>query len=170
GIHNRGNFDLSQHQKFSGKDMTVFDEASKEKFIPLVVETSGGVDRALLALMVDAWHLYEKGRKGDGDPSADGETVLGIDMRLSAYDCAVLPLIKKEPLLKLAAKLVKQLRADGKSVFYDESGSIGRRYRRQDEVGTPVCYTVDFESIEGKTKGTVTARDRDTMKQKRVTL
>lgn len=166
GIANRGNYDLTQHQKFSGKDMTVFDEETKEKFIPWVIEPAGGVDRALLAVLLDAWQNFEKGRKGDGEE----ETVLGIDTRLSAYDCAVLPLIKKEPLLKFAEKLVKQLRAVGKTVFYDESGSIGRRYRRQDEIGTPVCYTIDFESIEGATKGTVTTRDRDTMKQKRVKI
>lgn len=164
GIHNRSNFDLTQHQKFSGKDMSVFDEETKEKFIPWVIETSGGVDRALLALLVDAWQYFEKGRKGEGEE----EIVLGIDKRLSAYDCAVLPLVKKELLIKFAEELVKKLRSEGKNVFYDASGSIGRRYRRQDEIGTPVCYTVDFESVEGKTKGTVTARDRDTMKQERL--
>jgi glycyl-tRNA synthetase len=166
GIANRGDFDLATHQKHSGKDMSVFDEETKEKFIPWVIEPAGGVDRALLAVMLDAWEYHEKGRQEAGE----AEVALNIDMRLSSYDCAVLPLIKKEPLLKFAAELVKKLRAQGKHVFYDESGSIGRRYRRQDEIGTPVCYTVDFESVEGKTKGTVTARDRDTMKQKRLSL
>lgn len=164
GIANRGNYDLTQHQKFSGKEMAVFDEETKEKYIPWVIEPAGGVDRTLLALLVDAWQNFEKGRKGEGEE----ETVLAVKPGLAAYDAAVLPLIKKEPLQKMADELVKKLRAEGKNVFYDESGSIGRRYRRQDEIGTPVCYTVDFESIEGKTKGTVTARDRDTMKQERV--
>ncbi len=166
GIHNRSDFDLTQHQKFSGKDMTVFDEETKEKFIPWVVETSGGVGRALLALLVDAWQVNEKGRKGEGEE----ETVLAVNPLLAAYDAAVLPLVKKPELTAVAEGIVKKLRATGKTVFYDQSGSIGRRYRRQDEIGTPVCYTVDFESIEGETKGTVTARDRDTMKQERVTL
>lgn len=166
GIANRGDYDLKQHQKFSGKDMAVFDEETKEKFIPWVIEPAAGLDRALLVVLLNAWQYHEKGRKGEGE----AETILSIDMRLNAYDAAVFPLIKKEPLQKMAAKLVDQLRSERKNVFYDESGSIGRRYRRMDEIGTPVCYTVDFESVEGKTKGTVTARDRDTMSQKRVSL
>ena len=124
------------------------------------------MDRALLAVMLDAWQYHEKGRKSEGE----GETILSIYPSLAAYDSAVLPLIKKEPLQKMAGELVAKLRAEGKHVFYDESGSIGRRYRRQDEIGTPVCYTVDFESVEGKTKGTVTKRDRDTMEQERIKL
>lgn len=166
GIANRGNYDLTQHQKFSGKEMAVFDEETKEKYIPWVIEPAGGVDRTLLALLIDAWKNFEKGRKGEGEE----ETVLAVKPGLAAYEAAVLPLIKKEPLQKMANTLVKKLRAEGENVFYDESGSIGRRYRRQDEIGTPVCYTVDFESIEGKTKGTVTARDRDTMKQERIKI
>ncbi len=163
GIANRGDYDLTAHQKHSGKDMAVFDEATKSKFIPWVIEPSGGVDRALLAILLDAWQYHEKGRKGEGEP----ETILAIDMRLSAYDAAVLPLIKKEPLVKKAEELVKKLRAAGKHVFYDESASIGRRYRRQDEIGTPVCYTIDFQTIEDDT---VTVRDRDSMKQERITI
>ena len=163
GIANRGNYDLTQHQKFSGKDMAVFDEETKERYTPWVIEPAGGVDRTLLALLVDAWQNFEKGRKGEGEE----ETVLAVKPGLAAYDAAVLPLIKKEPLQKMADKLVKKLRAEGKNVFYDESGSIGRRYRRQDEIGTPVCYTVDFESLEDKC---ITERDRDTMKQKRIKI
>lgn len=166
GIANRGDFDLTQHQKFSGKDMSVFEEATKEKFLPWVIEPSGGVDRALLALLLDSLEISEKGRKGEGDE----EFTLKITSQLSAYDAAVLPLVKKEELIKKAGELVGQLRKQGKHVFYDESGSIGRRYRRQDEIGTPVCYTVDFDSLEGDTKDTVTARDRDTMKQERVKI
>lgn len=166
GVANRGDYDLTQHQKFSGKDLAVFDEETKTKFVPYVIEPSGGVDRALLALLLEAWQLYEKGRGGEGE----AETTLTINPKLAAYDAAVLPLVKKEPLLKVAETLVKKLRSEGKNVFYDESGSIGRRYRRQDEIGTPVCYTVDFESIEGETKGTVTSRNRDTMEQERVTV
>lgn len=171
GIANRGDWDLTQHQKHSGKDMSIFDEVTKEKFIPWVIEPAAGLDRALLVVLLDAWQYDEKGRKGDGDPSADGETTLIITPHLAAYDCAVLPLIKKEPLQKMADELVKKLRSEGKNVFYDESGSIGRRYRRMDEIGTPICYTVDFESVEdGPNKGTVTARHRDTMEQERVAI
>lgn len=163
GIANRGDYDLVQHQKHSGKDMTIFDEETKDKFTPWVIEPSGGVDRALLAILLDSWNLHEKGRKGD----TEAEIVLEINPTLAGYDAAVLPLVKKEPLLKVAEKLVKDLRAKGKNVYYDQSGSIGRRYRRQDEIGTPICYTVDFESLDDKK---VTVRDRDTMKQKRITL
>ncbi len=167
GIANRSDWDLTQHQKHSGKDMSIFDEETKERFIPWVIEPSGGVDRALLAILIDAWQCFEKGRKEEGEE----ETILSITPKLAAFDAAVLPLIKKEPLIEKARELVKKLRAEGKNIFYDESGSIGRRYRRQDEIGTPVCYTVDFQSVEdGSDKGTVTARDRDTMEQKRVTL
>lgn len=166
GIANRGDFDLTQHQKFSGKDMSVFDDATKEKVMPWVIEPAAGLDRALLVLLLDAWQYDEKGRKGEGEP----ETTLLLEPAFAAYDCAVLPLMKKEPLLKFAEEIVTKLRAQGKNVFYDESGSIGRRYRRQDEIGTPLCYTIDFESVEGDTKGTVTARHRDTMEQERVAL
>src|SRR3989344_5449123 len=164
GIANRGDFDLKTHQKYSGKDMAVFDEETKEKFTPWVIEPAGGVDRALLAVMLDAWQFYEKGRKNQGEV----ETLLAIDKRLAAFDAAVLPLVKKDALVEMAKELVTKLRQEGKNIYYDESGSIGRRYRRQDEIGTPICYTIDFESLEGNTEGTVTVRDRDTMEQKRV--
>ena len=180
GIVNRGDYDLVQHQKYSGKDMTVFNEKTKDKFTPWVIEPAGGVDRALLALLLDAW-VEEKIKPSKSRMVARSEglvvdmpmevdekrIVLKIDNSLAAYDAAVLPLIKKDPLLKVAEKLVKDLRAKGKNIFYDKSGSIGRRYRRQDEIGTPVCYTVDFETLDDKK---VTARDRDTMKQKRIVL
>lgn len=167
GIANRGDFDLTAHQKHSGKDMSVFDEETKTKFIPWVIEPAGGVDRALLAILLDSWQHFEKGRKADGE----AETLLSITPKLAAYDSAVLPLVKKEPLVKVAKELVQKLRSQGKNVFYDESGSIGRRYRRQDEIGTPFCYTVDFETVEvGDSKNTVTVRHRDTMEQERIPL
>jgi glycyl-tRNA synthetase len=167
GIANRGDFDLAAHQKHSGKDMSVFDEETKTKFIPWVIEPAGGVDRALLAILLDSWQHFEKGRKADGE----AETLLSITPKLAAYDAAVLPLVKKEPLVKVAKVLVQKLRSQGKNVFYDESGSIGRRYRRQDEIGTPFCYTVDFETVEaGDNKSTVTVRHRDTMEQERIAL
>lgn len=163
GIANRGDYDLKQHQTLSGREMTVFDEQTKEKYLPYVIEPSGGVDRALLTLLLDSWQVEEKGRSGQGV----SELTLKINPDLAAYDAAVLPLVKKEPLIKMAGKYLEKLRREGKHVFYDESGSIGRRYRRQDEIGTPVCYTVDFRSLEDQT---VTARDRDTMNQRRVGL
>jgi len=163
GIANRGDYDLVQHQKFSGKDMSVFDEESREKYLPVVIEPSGGVDRALLVFALEAWQQFPRGRKGDGE----SETVLSIDPRLAAYDAAVLPLVKKDPLPKIARGLKEKMALAGKRIFYDESGSIGRRYRRQDEIGTPICYTIDFQSIEDKK---VTVRDRDSMKQRRLSL
>ncbi|MEK7548563.1 MAG: glycine--tRNA ligase, partial [Patescibacteria group bacterium] len=122
GIANRGDYDLTQHQKHSGKDLSVFDEATGQKYIPWVIEPSGGVDRALLALALDAWQLNDKGRAEGGE----GEITLSIDRRLAAFDAAVLPLIKKEPLVKVAKELVQKLRQEGQHIFYDESGSIGR--------------------------------------------
>jgi len=169
GIANRGDYDLLQHQQHSGKDLSVFDEDSKTKYHPYVIEPAGGVDRAMLAILLESWQYYPRSRKGDEDlPEGEGEIVLSIEPTLAAYDAAVLPLVKKTSLVAAAKRLAKQLTQAGQHVFYDESGSIGRRYRRQDEIGTPVCYTVDFESLEGKTKGTVTARQRDSMKQRRV--
>lgn len=166
GVANRGDYDLTTHQKFSGKDLSIFDEETREKFIPWVIEPAAGLDRALLAVLLDGWQLHEKGRKGEGEE----EVLLAIDPRIAAFDAAVLPLMKKEPLVTMAQALVKKLRTEGKNVFYDESGSIGRRYRRQDEIGTPVCYTVDYDSIEGEHQGSVTIRHRDSMAQERITL
>jgi glycyl-tRNA synthetase len=163
GIANRSNYDLTQHQKHSGKDMSVFDETTKERFIPWVIEPSGGVDRALLAFLLDAFVVNEKGRKGQGPE----ETVLMINPELSAYDAAVLPLIKKDELVKKSGEILEILRKQNKHIFYDDSGSIGRRYRRQDEIGTPICYTIDFQTLED---GTVTMRDRDSMSQDRIKL
>lgn len=163
GIANRGDYDLLQHQKFSGKDLSVFDETTKEKFVPWVIEPSGGVDRAILAILIDGFERFDKGRKGDGDE----EIVFKVSPKLSAYDVAVFPLIKKDELTKISLDLLAKLQAQGKNVFYDLTGSIGRRYRRQDEIGTPICYTVDFETLNDST---VTVRDRDTMDQKRISI
>lgn len=163
GIANRGDYDLLQHQKFSGKDLSVFDETTKEKFVPWVIEPSGGVDRAILAILIDGFERFDKGRKGDGDE----EIVFKVSPKLSAYDVAVFPLIKKDELTKISLDLLAKLQAQGKHVFYDLTGSIGRRYRRQDEIGTPICYTVDFETLNDST---VTVRDRDTMDQKRISI
>lgn len=162
GIHNRSDFDLSQHAKFSGKKIEYFDEAAKEKFVPFVIETAVGCDRLALALLCDA---YREEKVASGDES-DSRVVLGLNPDLAPLKVAVLPLSKKEPLTDLARKIRCDL-AKTWDVDYDESASIGKRYRRQDEIGTPLCLTVDFQSLEDQQ---VTIRHRDTMKQDRVAL
>lgn len=155
GVHDRGDWDLSQHTKFSGKDLGITDEVTKEKYTPMVIETSMGVDRTCLALLCDA--LEEETLEG-------GETrvVMRLHPAIAPVKVAVLPLSKKlsESARKVDAKLRKHW-----NVFYDESGNIGRRYRRQDEIGTPYCVTYDFDSEEDQH---VTVRERDTMEQERV--
>ncbi len=163
GIANRADYDLNQHIKFSGKDLSYFDEATNERFVPWVIEPSGGVDRGLLAFLCDAYEEIEGGR---GEAGAESEVVLRLHPRLAPYKAAVLPLSKKEHLASVAQDLYKDLRK-GFSVDYDEARSIGRRYRRQDEVGTPWCITVDFDSLEDQA---ATIRDRDTMEQVRIPM
>jgi len=155
GIHDRGTYDLSQHSEFSGKDLSVMNEETKERFTPAVVETSFGVDRTALALL-SAGYTEEVLEGGES------RTVLRLTPLVAPVKVAVLPLSKKlaEPALRLAAELRRYW-----NVSYDASGNIGRRYRRQDEVGTPLCITWDFES-EGDQR--VTVRDRDSMEQVRV--
>ena len=156
GIANRGNFDLSQHQKFSGKDLDYYNDETKERYLPAVVETSVGVDRTCLALLIDAYHEEEvKGEK---------RVVLGLHPSIAPFQVAVFPLSGKlkEPTIKLEKELRKYFAAD-----YDEAGSIGKRYRRQDEIGTPFCITYDFQS---DTDHAVTVRNRDTMQQDRVAM
>jgi glycyl-tRNA synthetase len=156
GIHDRGDWDLSRHSEYSGKDLGITDPDSKEHFMPMVVETSVGVDRTCLAVLCDAWRVEEL----DG-----GErTVMRFHPALAPLKAAVLPLSKKlaEPARKLHAELRRSW-----NVFYDDSGNIGRRYRRQDEAGTPFCVTYDFDSQED---GKVTVRERDSMSQDRVSI
>lgn len=162
GVHNRGDFDLSQHQKFSNKKLEYFDEASKEKFLPYVIETAVGCDRLCLAILCDAYReetVTEEGRE-------DVRVVMGFKPELAPIKVAVLPLSRKEPLTKMASDLRDELALDW-DVDYDETASIGKRYRRQDEIGTPLCVTVDFTSIEDEA---VTVRHRDSMKQDRVKM
>lgn len=162
GIAQRTDFDLKQHEQFSGRDLKYFDEASGERYLPYVIEPSLGADRAMLAFLVDGY------RESDGtDGRENGEVVLGLHPSISPVQVAVFPLVKKDRLPEIAKKISDELAGYRIRSFYDESGSIGRRYRRQDEIGTPWCVTVDFESIE---KGTVTIRDRDTLKQDRVKI
>jgi len=163
GIHNRGDWDLSRHQKFSGQDLQYQDLAIKEKFTPFIIETSGGVDRATLMFLLNAYTEVDT-RSGDEDAKHDQEVILKLDKRLAPIKVAILPLSKK--LAKEALALYQDIRQSYMS-DYDESGAIGRRYRRQDEIGTPYCLTFDFDSLTDKK---VTIRDRDTMAQERVAI
>lgn len=165
GIHNRSDFDLSQHQKFSGKKLEYFDEANKEKYIPYVIETAVGCDRLVLAVLCDAYR-EEKVGAAEGEGDGDTRVVMGFKPHLAPIDMAFLPLSKKPPLQELAGKLRDDFSLNY-DVEYDESSSIGKRYRRQDEIGTPLCITIDFESLEDKK---VTVRHRDTMAQDRVSI
>jgi len=161
GIAQRTDFDLKQHEKFSKEDLK-YKEEGKEPYIPYVVEPSFGITRALLAFLVDAFD------KSDGsDGRADGEVTLRLHKSLAPIKVAVFPLMKKEGLPEKAKEIVKTLKNQNIEIYYDESGSVGKRYRRQDEIGTPWCITVDFDSLE---KGDVTVRDRDTMEQERVKI
>jgi len=157
GIHDRGDWDLSRHAEYSGKDLDVADEAAKSRFTPMVIETSVGMDRTVLALLCDAYREEEL----DG---GETRTVLRLHPALAPVKVAVLPLSKKlaEPAHELESALRRTF-----NVFYDESGNIGRRYRRQDEAGTPYCVTYDFESVED---ACVTLRDRDSMEQSRIPI
>jgi len=155
GVHHRGDWDLSRHQQFSGQDMSYFDEESKEKYIPWVIETSGGVDRAMLFFLIDAY--VEEGER----------VVLKLNPKIAPYKVAVFPLLANKPqLVELARKIYSDLKKEFMAAW-DERGNIGKRYFAQDEIGTPFCVTVDFDSLE---KGDVTVRDRDTMKQERIEI
>jgi glycyl-tRNA synthetase len=155
GIHHRGDWDLSRHTEYAGKDLSITDEQTKERYMPVVVETSVGIDRTCLALLANAYR--EEQIEG-----GESRTVMGFHPALAPLKLAVLPLSKK--LAEPARKLEKDLRRRF-ATFYDESGNIGRRYRRQDEAGTPFCATVDFDS---PSDGKVTLRERDSMEQERI--
>ena len=157
GIANRTDFDLKQHMNLSTKDLLYFDEESKEKYIPYVIEPSGGIDRSILAFLFDAYKEEEvKGEK---------RVSLALHHRLAPLKVAVLPLLRNRPeIVKMAKDITNDLRAKYK-VMYDDTASIGRLYRRQDEIGTPYCITVDVDSLSDQQ---VTVRDRDTMKQDRI--
>jgi len=170
GVAYRTDYDLTQHQNASGKSLEYFDEETKQRFIPHVVEPSAGVDRTVLALICEA---YAEDEAPDEKGKMETRIVLRFHPRMAPIKCAVFPLLKnKEPLVAKAKEIVDLLRPH-MFVFYDESGAIGRRYRRQDEVGTPVCITVDFETLGEKDpalRDTVTLRDRDSMKQDRIAI
>ena len=157
GVHSRTDYDLTQHQKFSGKEMTYLDPETNEKYIPYVVETSAGLTRNVLMALSDA---YDE----EGVAEGDVRTVLHFHPAIAPVTVAVLPLVKKDGLAEYASKLEHELRDDF-ATYYDQSGAIGRRYRRQDEIGTPYCVTVDYDTMNDNT---VTLRFRDSMEQVRV--
>jgi len=170
GVAYRTDYDLTQHQKASGKSLEYFDEEAKQKFIPHVVEPSAGVDRTVLALICEA---YTEDQAPDEKGNMETRTVLRFHPRMAPIKCAVFPLLKNKELLVAKAKEIVDLLRPHMYVFYDESGAIGRRYRRQDEVGTPFGVTVDFETLgekDASLRDTVTLRERDTMKQERVKI
>jgi len=167
GIHNRGEWDLGNHSKFSGKDLSYFDEETKERIMPFVIEVSAGADRTTLAFLLDAYEEISGGRSEEAENAKELEIMLHLNAKLAPIKFAVFPLMKnKEELVKKAKEIYDVLKIDY-NTSYDATGAIGRRYRRQDEVGTPYCVTIDFDTLED---GTVTLRDRDTMERKRIKI
>jgi glycyl-tRNA synthetase len=158
GIHNRTNFDLSRHEEFSGKSLKYFDEAAKEKYVPYIIETSAGASRSFMAFLIDAY--YEEEVKGEK------RAVLKFHPKLAPIKAAIFPLVNKDGMPEIAREIEADLRKSLK-VFYDDKGAVGRRYRRQDEAGTPYCITVDNQTLEDKT---VTVRERDSMEQVRIAM
>ncbi len=158
GIHNRTNFDLSRHEEYSGKSMKYFDDDSNEKFIPYIIETSAGASRSFMAFLIDAY--YEE------QVNNEMRSVLKFHPKLAPIKAAVLPLVNKDGMPEIAKNIEKDLRKNLK-IFYDNKGAIGRRYRRQDEAGTPYCITIDTQTLQDQT---VTIRERDSMAQIRISM
>lgn len=156
GIHNRTDFDLKRHQEYSGKDMQYFDDATRERYIPYIIETSAGCDRTLLTCLADAYV--------EEDLDGDSRVVLKLSPKIAPIKVGVFPLVKRDGMPEVAHKIVDDLKQHMQT-FYDQSGAIGRRYRRQDEAGTPYCVTVDSQTLEDHT---VTVRERDSMNQERI--
>jgi glycyl-tRNA synthetase len=163
GIANRTDFDLRAHQEASGQDLTYFDQEKETRYLPYVVEPAAGVDRSLLAFLVDA---YREEQVPTAKGGTDTRTVLGLHRSLAPIKVAVLPLSRNERLVPEARRVHDLVKPEWMSQ-YDDAGAIGRRYRRQDEVGTPFCVTVDFESLDD---GQVTVRERDSMSQDRIAI
>ena len=169
GVADRTDYDLTQHQNTSGKDLTYFDQEANEHYIPYVIEPSLGCDRVALAFLCEA---YDEEHLTDSKGKEDIRTVLHLHPALAPYKCAVLPLSKKlgDKAMEIRNELSKYFMVD-----YDDTGSIGKRYRREDEIGTPYCITVDFDTVGDEAKGIaadncVTVRDRDTMEQVRMPI
>ena len=163
GIANRTDFDLKQHSEYSGKDLSYYDQAADERYVPYVIEPAAGLTRSLMAFLIDAYTEDEAPNTKGG---VDKRVVLKLDPRLAPVKVAVLPLSRNADLSPKAKALAAELRENW-NVEFDDSGAIGRRYRRQDEIGTPFCVTVDFETLDDNA---VTIRERDTMVQERVSL
>ncbi|UAL31056.1 glycine--tRNA ligase [Nocardioides rotundus] len=162
GVANRTDFDLSQHAKFSGQDLSYFDQPNNERYVPYVIEPAAGLTRSLMAFLIDSYTEDEAPNTKGG---VDKRTVLKLDPRLAPVKAAVLPLSRNADLSPKARDVASALRRNGWNVDFDDSGAIGRRYRRQDEIGTPYCVTVDFDTLDDQA---VTIRERDTMSQERV--
>lgn len=160
GIHWRGDYDLTQHSKFSGKDLSYTDPKTNERYIPHIVETSGGVDRTFLFLLLDS---YEEEKLENGDT----RVVLKINKDIAAYKAAVFPLVSNKKDIVSKARDIFNLLSENNKIVWDDRGNIGKRYRYQDEIGTPYCITIDYETLENDT---VTVRDRDSMKQERAKI
>jgi len=158
GIHNRTDFDLSRHKEATGVDLTYFDEKTERRYVPFIIETSAGADRSALVCLVDGFR--EEIVKGEK------RNVIALDPRIAPFKVAIFPLVNRDGMPEIAHKIEDDLRTRFK-VFYDEKGAVGRRYRRQDEIGTPYCVTVDSQTLEDQT---VTIRDRDSMEQQRVAM
>jgi glycyl-tRNA synthetase len=161
GIHNRTDFDLSRHEEFSGKTLKYFDPETKEKYTPFVIETSAGASRSFMAFLVDA---YREEEAPDANGKMETRVVLRFHPSLAPVKAAVFPLVNRDGMPEMARNIEQDLRRRFR-VFFDDSGAVGRRYRRQDEAGTPFCITVDSESLQN---GTVTVRNRDSMAQIRL--
>ena len=159
GIHSRTDFDLKQHEQFSGKKLQYFDPELNQSYVPFVIETSVGLDRLFLSVLASSFKI----EKLEGDET---RTVLSLPAALAPYKAAIFPLLKKDGLPELSESIMNSLKFDF-NLAYDEKDTIGKRYRRHDAIGTPFCITVDHQSIEDKT---VTIRDRDTMKQSRIKI
>jgi glycyl-tRNA synthetase len=158
GIHNRTDFDLTRHQEYSGKKLEYYDDETKERYLPYIIETSAGCDRTVLTTLVDAYREEE----------IEGETrvLLSLHPNLAPIHAGVFPLVKRDGMPEIAERVISDLRKSF-HVFYDEAGSIGKRYRRMDEAGTPFCITVDSETLQNES---VTVRHRDTLEQERVAM
>jgi glycyl-tRNA synthetase len=163
GTHNRTDFDLNNHIRVSGKDLQYFDDATRERFTPYVIESSVGVGRMFLAVMANAFHQEEI--------NGENRIFLKLKPSLAPYRVAVSPLLKNKPeLVEKAREVYSSLKKEFGNVMWDDNGNIGKRYRRQDEIGTPYCVVIDFDTLEGDTADTVTVRSRDTTEQERVSI
>jgi glycyl-tRNA synthetase len=164
GLANRTDFDLKAHQEASGKELSYFDEEKRERYIPFVIEPTFGHGRLLLALLIDSYREYPQGRDGQG---TELETVLHLPAKVAPVAVAVLPLMKKDGLSEKAHEIFNEVRkvVPGRLIVCEETGAVGKRYRKQDEIGTPFCVTVDYQTLED---GTVTLRHRDSMEQERL--